>query len=189
MDEAAAQGADLVVFPEISLQGYHRTSTGSTRSASRTPTPTPIVPGGPGVTTILEHAVELGIHVIFGLNELGDAGGVIYNTMVLGGPDGYIGKYRKVHVGITEQLTWRKGDDWPVFETAIGRIGMLICYDKMWPESCRELTLRGADILVMSTAWGYITGEHDAATNTWIELYRIYDRAACARRTAAGSSR
>jgi predicted amidohydrolase len=57
---------------------------------------------------------------------------------------------------------------------------MLICYDKMWPESTRELTLRGADILVMSTAWPMISGEQDPEINLWAELYRLYDRARAA---------
>ena len=49
--------------------------------------------------------------------RVGTSPGVIYNTMVLTGPDGHVGSYRKVHVGITEQLTWRRGNDWPVFDT------------------------------------------------------------------------
>ena len=47
---------------------------------------------------------------------------------------------------------------------------MLICYDKMWPETCRELTLRGADILVMSTAWPMMSGHGDGDDNTWLLL-------------------
>ncbi|KAA9150725.1 carbon-nitrogen hydrolase family protein [Amycolatopsis acidicola] len=182
LEEAAAQGADLVVFPEISLQGYP--SRGLTTidpadiaEAQRT---AESVPDGPNVRAVLDRAAELGVHVIFGVTELGDAAGALYNTAVLGGPEGFIGKYRKVHVAITEQVTWRRGDDWPVFDTALGRIGMLICYDKMWPESCRELTLRGADLLVMPTAWPMVHGEQDAATNPFAELYRLYDRARAA---------
>jgi predicted amidohydrolase len=177
IDEAAASGAQLVVFPEISLQGYppdfasfypERIRAAFDNAES--------VPDGPHVQAIAEHAKELGVYVIYGLNELGTSPGVIYNTTVLTGPDGFVGKYRKVHVGITEQLTWRKGNDWPVFDTAIGRIGMLICYDKMWPESTRELTLRGADILVMSTAWFMAFGDQDPETNVLVEQYRLYDR-------------
>lgn len=177
MDEAGAAGAELVVFPEISLQGYppdfanfypERIRAAFDNAES--------VPDGPHVQAIAEHAQELGIYVIYGLNEKGTSPGVIYNTAVLTGPDGHVGKYRKVHVGITEQLTWRKGNDWPVFDTAIGRIGMLICYDKMWPESTRELMLRGADILVMPTAWFMAYGEQDPESNILVEQYRLYDR-------------
>ncbi|WP_433891466.1 carbon-nitrogen hydrolase family protein [Streptomyces sp. CA-111067] len=181
MAEAAEAGAELVVFPEISLQGYppdltsfypERIQAAYDNAES--------VADGPHVRQIVEQARALGVHTIFGMNETGDAPGVIYNTMVLTGPEGLIGTYRKVHVGITEQLTWRRGDDWPVYETALGRIGMLICYDKMWPESTRELMLRGADLLVMSTAWPMVNGEQDPETNIWAELYRLYDRARAA---------
>jgi len=181
MEEAAAAGAELLVFPEISLQGYPPDLTRVYPERIKAAYDNAeAVPGGPHVLTIAERAKELGMYVIYGLNELGGSAGVIYNTMVLTGPEGHVGSYRKVHVGITEQLTWRRGNDWPVFDTDIGRIGMLICYDKMWPESTRELMLRGADILVMSTAWPMVFGEQDPETNLWAELYRLYDRARAA---------
>jgi predicted amidohydrolase len=178
LDEAADAGAELVVFPECSLQGYPpdldrfyaQRLLDAWDSAES-------VTDGPSVKDLATHAADRGIHLIYGLNERGEQAGVIYNTMVLTGPDGHIGSYRKVHVGLVEQLTWRRGQDWPVFDTPLGRIGMLICYDKMWPESTRELTLRGADILVMSTAWCYVTGSADDAHNPWIEQYRLFDRA------------
>ena len=182
MEEAAAAGADLVVFPEVSVQGYPSSSLTAVDPAQilaayRGAEP---VPDGPSVRVLLDKAAELGVHVVFGLTELGDAAGAVYNTVVLGGPNGYVGKYRKVHVAITEQVTWRRGDDWPVFDTPLGRIGMLICYDKMWPESCRELTLRGADILVMPTAWPMVFGEQDAEMNSFADLYNLFDRARAA---------
>jgi len=181
MDEAAAQGARLVVFPETSLQGYppdvDKVYPERIRNAFRS---AEAVPGGPHVRHIIQHAKKLNVYVVFGMHETGNSAGVIYNTAVLAGPKGYVGKYRKVHVGITEQLTWRKGDDWPVFDTELGRIGMLICYDKMWPESARELTLRGADILVMPTAWPMMVDEKDPETNIMVELHRLFDRARAA---------
>ncbi|MFI6346056.1 carbon-nitrogen hydrolase family protein [Streptomyces sp. NPDC050560] len=181
MDEAAAAGAELVVFPEVSLQGYPPDMTSFYPERIKAAYDNAeSVTEGPHSLQIQEHARSLGLHTVFGMNETGDAPGVIYNTMVLTGPDGYLGKYRKVHVGITEQLTWRRGDDWPVYETPFGRVGMLICYDKMWPESTRELMLRGADLLVMSTAWPMVNGEQDPETNVWAEFYRLYDRARAA---------
>jgi len=178
IEEAAGNGADLVVFPEISLQGYppdYNLLYG--QRLLDVYNNAELVPSGPSVQALIETAKRLGVHVIFGLNEAGEEGrGVVYNTTVLTGPDGYIGRYRKVHVGIAEQVTWRGGDDWPVFETPFGNIGMLICYDKQWPEASRELTLRGADILVMSTAWFMPAGEMDPTVNNWGDLYHVYDR-------------
>ena len=180
IDEAADAGASLVVFPEISLQGYPvihekletpKVLAEAYRTAER-------VPDGPSVKAIEAKARERAIHVIYGLTEAGDTGGVVYNTAVLTGPDGYIGRYRKVHLGLSEQIVWRQGHDWPVFETPFGKIGMLICYDKAWPESCRELTLRGADILVMPTAWGFgnTPDETDPNTNVNAVHYQLYDK-------------
>jgi predicted amidohydrolase len=177
IDEAAEAGADLVVFPEISLQGYpDHQSRDMSRVLAEAYRTAEAVPDGPSVTQIVAKAIERKIYVVFGLTEAGPQPAVVYNTAVLTGPGGYIGSYRKVHVGISEQSIWRRGDDWPVFETSFGRIGMLICYDKMWPESCRELVLRGADILVMPTAWGWRADDHDPDTSVRCLHYRLYDQ-------------
>jgi len=177
IEEAAAAGADLVVFPECSLQGYPADFRASDAKASLTPFLKTVekIDDGPHVAMIADKAIECGIHVIYGLNEATDRPGVIYNSMVLTGPDGLIGVFRKVHVGITEQVFWRRGDDWPVYETPFGKIGMLICYDKAWPEACRELTLRGADLLVMSTAWS-LHNPVDGDDDVWVEQYKLYDK-------------
>jgi predicted amidohydrolase len=178
IEEAAAAGADLVVFPETSIQGYPANFSVMDAEADikKMYEVAELVPGGPSVDAIADKAREKGIHVIYGLTEASDRPGVVYNTMVLTGPDGYIGKFRKVHVGLSEQMVWRTGDDWPVFETPFGRIGMLICYDKAFPESCRELTLRGADILVMSTAWPLMPGHGTGTDNLWVQQYDAFER-------------
>jgi predicted amidohydrolase len=177
IEEAAEAGASLVVFPECSLQGYPADFRASDAKASLMPFLSTVerIADGPHVALIAAKAVECGIHVIYGLNEATDRPGVIYNSMVLTGPDGLIGVFRKVHVGITEQVFWRRGDDWPVYDTPFGKIGMLICYDKAWPEACRELTLRGADLLVMSTAWS-LHNPVDGDDDVWVEQYRLYDQ-------------
>ncbi|MCW2598412.1 MAG: putative amidohydrolase [Frankiales bacterium] len=178
IEEAAAAGADLVVFPETSLQGYPSNFSVMDAEAEirKMYDVAELVPGGPSVEAIAAKAAEKSIHVIYGLTEASDRPGVVYNTMVLTGPDGFIGKFRKVHVGLSEQMVWRPGDDWPVFETPFGRIGMLICYDKAVPESCRELTLRGADILVMSTAWPLLPGHGSGEDNLWVQQYDAFER-------------
>jgi predicted amidohydrolase len=179
VDEAKAAGASLVVFPETSLQGYPPDSTFSgvephlratQRSAER-------VPDGVNVAKLIAKAVERQIFVIFGVTEATEQAGVLYNTLVLAGPEGFIGKYRKVHLGITEQVFWRAGSEWPVFDTAIGKIGMLICYDKAWPEAARELTFGGAELLVMGTAWGCLPGHGDGDANPSVRQYKLFDQA------------
>jgi predicted amidohydrolase len=177
IEEAAAAGASLVVFPECSLQGYPADFRASDAKASLEPFLKTVetIEDGPNVALIAEKAMERGLYVIYGLNEATERPGVIYNSMVLTGPDGLIGVFRKVHVGITEQVFWRRGNDWPVYETPFGKIGMLICYDKSWPETCRELTLRGADLLVMSTAWSP-RNPADGDDDIWIEQYKLYDQ-------------
>jgi predicted amidohydrolase len=178
IEEAKAAGAALVVFPETSLQGYppNATFTETEAPLAATIATAESVPDGPNVAKIIAKAVEEEIYVIFGLTESVDQPGLLYNTMVLAGPEGYIGRYRKAHVGITEQVFWRRGNEWPVFDTAIGKIGMLICYDKMWPEATRELTLGGAELLVMSTAWSYMPSHGEGEDNLWVRQYRMYDQ-------------
>jgi predicted amidohydrolase len=177
IEEAAQAGASLVVFPECSLQGYPADFRATDPAASLEPFWKTVekIADGPNVALIADKAIECGIHVIYGLNEATDRPGVVYNSMVLTGPDGLVGVFRKVHVGITEQVFWRRGDDWPVYETPFGKIGMLICYDKAWPEACRELTLRGADLLVMSTAWS-LKQPADGDDDIWLEQYKLYDQ-------------
>jgi predicted amidohydrolase len=153
IDEAADLGADLLVFPEVSVHGYPASTHRSPEGVQAVIAGAEKVPDGPSVNAIAEKAAEHEIYVVFGINEASERGGVIYNTAVLVGPDGFVGKFSKMHLAMTEQVLWRPGADWPVFPTRIGNIGILICYDAMWPESTRELFLRGADIFAIPTAW------------------------------------
>src|SRR5262249_16425265 len=87
------------------------------------------------------------LHIVLSLYEREDD--AVYNTAVLLGPEGdLIGKYRKVclpHLEIEWGVT--PGKEYPVFETKLGKIGMMICYDGFFPEVARELTNRGAEII------------------------------------------
>ncbi|MBO9522346.1 MAG: carbon-nitrogen hydrolase family protein [Nocardioidaceae bacterium] len=177
LDEAADAGADLVVFPEVSLHGYPRGGGGlDPRHLAAVYAAAEPVPDGPSVVRIAERARERGLHVVYGLHEHSGSAGVVYNTVVLTGPDGFIGRYRKVHMGVVEHVTWARGDDWPVFDTPLGRIGLMICYDKMWPEAARELVLRGAQILVTSSAWGAGPPVESWDRSAWVEYFRLFDR-------------
>jgi predicted amidohydrolase len=78
----------------------------------------------------------------------------MYNTSALIGPDGkLVGKYRKVCLPRTEiEEGIEPGEDYPVFETRFGRVGMMICYDGFFPEVARELSIRGAEVIAWPVA-------------------------------------
>jgi N-carbamoylputrescine amidase len=72
---------------------------------------------------------------------------VLRNSAVLVGPGGLLGRYRKTHLWDREKLLYEPGRDLPVFDTPVGRVGVLICYDAWFPEAARTLALRGAEII------------------------------------------
>jgi predicted amidohydrolase len=154
--QASAQGAHLLVLPEASLQGFlfhldHRFDADESTYHWENAEPVP----GPSTQIIAGWAAENELYIIFGLLERVDlaATPVLYNSAVLMGPNGHVGTFRKVHQPSEELRVYRPGREWPVFATELGQIGMLICYDQCFPEAARELTLRGADLLVIPNAW------------------------------------
>ncbi|GAJ18427.1 unnamed protein product, partial [marine sediment metagenome] len=108
---------------------------------------------GPSTDELAICCRELGVHVIAGLLEV-DAD-KCFNTAVLVGPRGLVGKYRKIHLpflGI-DRFIDHGNQPFRVYQTPIGNIGMHICYDCNFPESARVMTLLGADILALPTNW------------------------------------
>src|SRR4051794_35315287 len=77
---------------------------------------------------------------------------IVYNTQVLVGPDGYIGKQGKIHLSRDEVLYYKGGRELPVFDVGRCKVGTVICYDNQFPEVARVLALRGADVLLMPHA-------------------------------------
>jgi predicted amidohydrolase len=149
VERATNEDSDLVVFPEMSLTGY------SLRD--RVFMLAECIPDGDSVNKLERIAKENNIHIIFGMPEMSDElKGVIYNSAVLLGPQGYIGKYRKqflpTHGPFEELRYFRPGPVPEVFETSIGSIGMQICFDAFLPEVSRFLAVEGADILVNISA-------------------------------------
>ncbi len=144
--EAAANYAQLIVFPECALTGYVYASREEARPYMET------IPG-PSTNKLVEVCRELGVYCVIGLLE--KDGDNCFNVAVLIGPGRIIGKYRKNHLpylGIDRFLD--RGDKpFRVYKTPIGNIGLHICYDCNFPESSRVMTLLGADILVLPTNW------------------------------------
>jgi predicted amidohydrolase len=143
IEEAARQGADLVVLPET-LTYYQ---SGRTYAECAEPIP------GPSTEYFGGLARKHGLYIVAGLLERDQH--LVYNVAVLIGPDGaVVGKYRKVCLprgeiegGVTP------GKDYPVFSTRFGRVGMMVCYDGFFPEVARELSNRGAEVIAWPV-WG-----------------------------------
>jgi predicted amidohydrolase len=149
---AVELGAKLVVLPELSNTGYMYQSREEAFALSEP------IPNGPTVKAWSEIAAKHGLHLVAGICERD--GDKLFNSAVLLGPDGYIGTFRKVHLWNEENLYFEPGDlGFPVFHTAIGRIGMAICYDGWFPETYRLAALQGADIVCVPTNWVPIPGQ------------------------------
>jgi len=143
---AASNGADLIVFPECALTGYVFASREEAIPFMET------IPG-PSIDELATCCQELGVHIIAGLLERD--GDRCFNTAVLIGPRGLVGKYRKNHLPLLGIDRFIDPGDKPfqVYKTPIGNIGIHICYDCNFPESARVMTLLGADILALPTNW------------------------------------
>jgi len=146
--KAKKQGADLIIFPEMSLTGYIIKDQIYELSEQ--------IPG-PSVEKVETIAKSTGLHIIFGMPELSQkTKATLYNTAVLISPEGYIGKYHKMylptHSVFEEKRYFRPGYQPAVFDTAIGRIGLTICYDIYFPEVFRLARLSGAQLIVCISA-------------------------------------
>ena len=141
--EAARQKADLVVLGETI------TSAGVKRKAHEV---AEVIPG-PTTGYFGELARSNNLHVVLSLYER--EGHLVYNAAVLIGADGrLIGKYRKTCLPPGEAESGvAPGSDYPVFDTAFGKVGLMVCYDGFFPEVARELSNRGAEIIAWPV-WG-----------------------------------
>ena len=110
------------------------------------------IPEGFTVRKWIKTCQERGIYICGGIAERD--GDRFYNSSVLIGPDGMIGKYRKIHLWDEEKLFFELGDlGLPVFHLPFGRVGIMICYDGWHPEVASILALQGADIICDPTCW------------------------------------
>lgn len=156
IDEAALQGVDVLVLPEVGLQGYADFAfaigapecTAQKQYYFREAEPIP----GPATRVIQERAARHDMFIQLGLAELALHGNVIYNSTALIGPHGVVGVYRKVHNQF-EFPYFNPGEGTPVFELPFARVSSLICYDLAFPELMRSFAVQGAELTLMSTAW------------------------------------
>ncbi len=139
VDAVRDSDADLLVAPELATSGYFFASTEQARSLSES------IPG-PTTETLAEITAKTGTTVVVGLPELYQD--TLYNSAVVIGPDGLIGTYRKIHLFNEEKLHFTPGKEgFFAFELKGVKVGVLICFDHMFPEAARTLALRGVQIV------------------------------------------
>ena len=161
---AVAEGANLIVLPELATTGY---TFFSREEAFAHAEP---VPSGFTVQDWAEFARAHGVYIVGCLPELD--GVKLFDTAVLVGPEGYIGKYRKTHLWNEEKLFFTPGDlGYPVFDTRIGRIGLLVCWDIWFPETARIVAQQGADIICIPTGWVWTPPPLYDASGTCMAAY------------------
>jgi predicted amidohydrolase len=141
VEEALASiNADLIVLPELFATGYQFISKDEAAGLSEE------IPSGYTTQRLLDLSRKKSAYIVAGLAERdGDS---FYNSAVLTGPKGFIGVYRKTHLFFEEKLWFSPGNTgFRVWETPVGNIGIMVCFDWFFPESARTLALKGADII------------------------------------------
>lgn len=143
--EAAEKGVRLICLPEWLTKAYTRLPIEKVAEP---------VPGGPSVQYFVNLAKQNNMYIVAGLVECDQD--TLYNTAILVGPEGYMGKYRKAGLTLMEanELGLTPGHKYPVFDTEIGRVGIMTCYDVYFPEVARNLSKNGAQIIAMPIAGG-----------------------------------
>jgi len=145
MREAVSKGAKLVVFPECALTGYVLNFDEIKEVAETIP--------GQSTKRLEAFCKRLNVWVIVGLVE--KTSKLYYNTAVLIGPKGIKGKYRKTHLPYQglDRFVNKGGNPIQPLNTPIGKFGLTICYDILFPETARVLTLMGIELLIVLTNW------------------------------------
>lgn len=139
--QGAAEGAEVVVFPELVVHGHCTPNTWEVAEG---------VPGGESVEALCGMARRAGVFLCAGMSE--KENDIVYNTQVLIGPAGYIGKQRKLHMSRDESFFYKGGREIRVFDLGKCKVGIVICYDNQFPEVGRIVALRGADVILMPHA-------------------------------------
>ncbi|MEE4166375.1 MAG: nitrilase-related carbon-nitrogen hydrolase, partial [Desulfocapsaceae bacterium] len=159
--EAASAGAELVVFPEAFISAYPRgmdfgavvgARTDEGREVFRRYWASSVDVPGPDVDTLAAIAREHKVHLVIGVIERD--GGTLYCTVLFFSPDGYLGKHRKLMPTGSERLVWGFGDGstLPVYDTPLGKIGAVICWENYMPLLRTAMYSKGIQIYCAPTA-------------------------------------
>jgi predicted amidohydrolase len=140
-ERAKQRNVELVLFPELVIHGHCTPNTWELAEP---------VPDGPSVEKLVTIANRHQVVLSAGLSE--KERDIVYNTQVLIGPNGYIGKQRKLHLSRDETFYYKGGREIAVFDIGPCKVGVVICYDNQFPEIARVLALRGVEIILMPHA-------------------------------------
>lgn len=175
--DAAAQGAKLVLLPELHLGPYFCQTEDCSRFDLAEPIP------GPTTEILGVLAKDLGIVIVASLFER-RAPGLYHNTAVVLEKNGSLaGKYRKMHIpddpGYYEKFYFTPGDiGFKPITTSLGKLGVLVCWDQWYPEAARLMALAGADLLLYPTAIGWNPDddaeEQQRQLQAWITIQRAH---------------
>jgi nitrilase len=170
--DARTSGAALLVLPDAALGGY--------LADLRHPDPEALPPALKPDDPLLHQVGTLAREMVVCLGYCEADGDDRYNAAVCVNGEGVLGRHRKVHLPAGETIAYRPGNGFAAFDTPVGRIGMLIDYDKTFPEAARSLALDGAQILACLSAWpASITNQAPRmAQDRQSRLFDLYD---CAR--------
>jgi predicted amidohydrolase len=157
---AAAEQAELVVFPELVVHGHCTPNTWALAEP---------VPEGPSTARLVEMARRHHLVLCAGMSE--KENDIVYNAQVLVGPNGYLGKQRKLHLSRDEVFFYKGGREMPVFDIGPCKVGIIICYDNQFPEVARVLALRGAEVLLMPHAGRFKLWEDTPASEAAARRY------------------
>jgi N-carbamoylputrescine amidase len=167
--EAREAGVQLLALPEGALGGYLLSLDGSAEP------PPAFDVQGPEIARLAALAGDM--VVMAGYAEAD--GDRIYNSAVCVTGDGVLGHHRKVHQPLQEDAHYAAGDRFEAFDTPVGRLGLMICYDKAFPEAARTLAMDGAQVIACISAWpGARTNpDPDLAKDRWKRRFDLFDRA------------
>ena len=176
--QARDRGVDLLVLPDATIGGYLHDLYHPADGPDGGPPAVDL--DGPEVAAVAEMAGDMVVCVGLAERAVEDGVEVRYNTAVAVHGDGVLGVHRKVHLPLGEDEAYRPGDGFVAFDTPVGRLGMLIDFDKTFPESARSLALDGATVLACLSAWpASVTDRSDRIRNDrQAHLFDLYD---CAR--------
>lgn len=177
--DATARGADLLALPEAAIGGYLSSLGGPEDDSRPDSLPPAIRLDGPELARVRSLAGDL--VVVLGICEAdGPADDPVrFNTVVALTREGILGVHRKVHQPLGENMSYAAGEAFTAFDSPVGRLGLMICYDKAFPEGARTLALQGAQIIVCVSAWpaARTAGATDLAEDRWTRRFRLFDQA------------